>query len=118
MNLHEIARPRVDTLFKFRKRSFRLEIWGHPEKTLVIATEQNLDRSIATVVHELAGAVVREFGLDWMGLTWIERYPSQTVVHSEMFSKLQFTWNGNRFTAPVWGVTLPKEVEKLIQEHA
>jgi hypothetical protein len=125
MNLHEIARPRVDNLFEFQnrltgpKRSFRLELWGHLEQTLVIATEQNLDARLTPIACELARAVRIRYDLDWMGMTWIECYPSQTVVHEDSFKRVGMTWveNRARFIDPRSNLILLSGVEKLIQKH-
>ena len=112
-------KPLDDVLLTHQGTSCRVELWGHPEQALVIATEipENTGKSISSVVTELALEVVRAFRLDWLGLTWISHYPTRSVVHPETFYLVEMKWTGSGFSEPLAREISPFEVEKLIQRR-
>lgn len=117
--MHETVKPLDDVLLTHQGTSCRVELWGHPEQALVIATEipENTGKSITSVVTELAAEVVRAFRLDWLGLTWISHYPTRSVVHPETFYLVEMKWMGKGFSEPLAREISPFEVEKLIQRR-
>ncbi len=119
MHEHETVKPLDDVLLTHKGTSCRIELWGHPEQALVIATEipENTGKSITSVVVELAVEVVRAFRLDWLGLTWISHYTTRSVVHPETFYIVEMKWTGEEFTEPLAREISPFEVEKLIQSR-
>jgi hypothetical protein len=117
--MNEIAKPLREQELQCEGASVRVELWGHPERSLVIATEilESSETSMSSVVAELATEVVSAFRLDWFGLTWIGHYPKQSVVHPETFSLVEMKWTGRGFTEPSAREISPFEVEKLIQSR-
>jgi hypothetical protein len=117
--MHETVKPLDDVLLKHQGTSCRVELWGHPEQALVIATEipENTGKSITSVVTELAAEVVRAFRLDWLGMTWISHHPTRSVVHPETFYKVDMKWTGSGFIEPLAREISLFEVEKLFQSR-
>ena len=117
--MKETVKPLEDAILKHKGTSCRVELWGHPEQALVIATEipENTGKSITSAVAELATEVVRAFRLDWLGLTWISHYPTRSVVHPETFYLVKMIWTGIGFTEPLAHDISPDEVENLIESR-
>jgi len=117
--MHETVKPLDDVFLAHQGTSCRVELWGHPEQALVIATEipENTGKSITRVVTELAAEVVRAFRLDWLGLTWISHHPTRSVVHPETFYKVDMKWTGSGFIEPLAREISLFEVEKLFQSR-
>ena len=117
--MKETVKPLDDVILKHQGTSCRVELWGHPEQALVIATEipENTGKSITSAVAELATEVVRAFRLDWLGLTWISHYTTRSVVHPETFYLVKMIWTGIGFTEPLAHEISPYEVEKLIESR-
>jgi hypothetical protein len=115
--MNEIVKPLREQELQCEGASVRVEIWGHPERSLVIATEilESSVTSMSSVVTAIAAEVVSGFKLDWLGLTWIAHYTEQSVVHQETFYLVEMKWTGIGFTEPVAHEISPFEVEKLIQ---
>jgi hypothetical protein len=118
--MNEIANPLREQELQCEGASVRVEIWGHPERSLVIATEilESSVTSMSSVVTEIVAEVVSGFKLDWLGLTWIAHYTKRSVAHPETFYRVQMIWTDKGFTETLTSEIAPEEVEELIWKHS
>jgi len=90
--------------------------------TLVIASEiyrQNPGTAITECIAPLATQILQENHLSPDQLIFIEHSPdlkSRLTFYGETFDLLSFTWDGNRFTDPIWSRLTQEQVDKMMEE--
>ncbi|MEI7490949.1 MAG: hypothetical protein WCK92_06100 [Bacteroidota bacterium] len=91
-------------------------------KTLAIATEiyrQNPGTAVTEVVDSLATQILKTSGEAPGGLIFIEHTPdlgSKLTFYGESFDRVEFEWNGEKFSSPVWTRLTKEQVDRMMEE--
>jgi len=91
-------------------------------KTLAIATEiyrQNPGTPVTEVVAPLASQVLKTSGEKPENLIFIEHTPdlrSKLTFYGETFDRVQFKWDGEHFSNPVWTRLTKEQVDRMMEE--
>ncbi|MCX6281307.1 MAG: hypothetical protein NTU51_05040 [Bacteroidetes bacterium] len=91
-------------------------------KTLAIATEiyrQNPGTPVTEVVESLAEQVLRTSGEIPSNFIFIEHTPdlgSKLTFYGESFDRVEFDWNDERFSNPVWTRLTKEQVDSMMEE--
>jgi len=90
------------------------------DKVIVVATnlyESNPGTSISRWSAQLATSVCNDFNIDPGKLVFIERNPdrkSRLDFYKETFDIVEFKWESDHFTDPLWKRVSREEVDQLI----
>ncbi len=115
----------VDRLFHFKGKwdvpgVCGLMILEKVDKTIVIATNLykiNPGTSISRWSAQLATAICKELNIDPFHLLFIERNPdrkSKLDFYKETFDIVEFRWEDDHFTEPVWKRVEKKNIDDLL----
>ena len=91
-------------------------------KTLAIATEiyrQNPGTPVTEVVAPLATQILKTNFEKPDNFIFIEHTPdlrSKLTFYGETFDLVEFEWNGNYFSNPVWTRLTKKQVDRMMEE--
>ncbi len=97
-----------------------LKVVEKAEKTIVVATnlyEINPGTSISRWTAQLATAISSELDIDPKKMLFIEHNPdrkSKLDFYKETFDVVEFRWEAEHFTNPVWSRISKEEVDKLL----
>ena len=91
-------------------------------KTLAIATEiyrQNPGTPVTEVVASLATRILKTNAEKPDNFIFIEHTPdlrSKLTFYGETFDLVEFDWNGENFSNPVWTRLTKEQVDRLMEE--
>ncbi len=91
-------------------------------KTLAIATEiyrQNPGTAVTEVVDSLATQILKTSGETPDGFIFIEHTPdlgSKLTFYGESFDRVEFEWDGGKFSNPVWTRLTKEQVDRMMEE--
>ena len=97
-----------------------LKIVTSNNNTVIIAAElhtSNPGSSVTSWVDKLATELLKKHNLNHENLIFIEHNPdrkSKLIFYKEIFDKVSFEWDGEKFINPSWKRITKEEVDKLI----
>jgi len=97
-----------------------LKVVEKSDRTIVIATNLykiNPGTSISRWSAQLATAICKELNIDHSKFVFIERNPdrkSKLEFYEETFDIVEFRWEENHFTDPVWKRISKEELDELL----